>query len=58
MQKSQIENVSTTKAHMKKDDCLKDLICQCDGVFKKLCDLENDLGYSKKGLNDKIKHAM
>lgn len=32
MQKSQIKNVFTTNACMKIDDCLKDLIRQCDGV--------------------------
>jgi hypothetical protein len=43
---------------MKKEDCLKELIHQCDVVCQEHCTLESDLDYLNKGLDDKIKRVV
>ncbi len=45
---------------MKEEDCLKELIHQCDVVRQKHHTLENDLDYSNdlEGLDDKIQCAI
>jgi hypothetical protein len=43
MQCSHIEIAPTTKVHMKEEDCLKELIHQCDVICQKHLTLESDL---------------